>query len=386
MTYLERYLNGDYEQVWQELIALGDQVRQDPIYSDALAVARETMNRARRNVEIIYTRLKSIGYEFEAERNIPRKGISDLFAALDKQMLDDELAKSILSPFRESMETKLQMFQNLLGQANLNSPEQQSRRNDTPIVPPQPGISAELDEFERSIGPIPLSIRAWCEIVGSVDFNGNYPRLCSRNPDLLEGGFNIRKMMRNVIAQSFEQYPDAVKRITATDEETMRQYYHDHQLPFRTESLMGIFKMMKEEANEYAINPPKPREYKQPFIADPLVFQFNISVTEAKETLEDEDYLAWVMDREDYNDKSGEQVPYYVQVAPDATLKANYSSDTYEIKLPNTTVDTEIMGADRYFVDYLRNSFRWGGFPGLADYEDRDDDVLMFLKEGLEPI
>jgi len=52
-TYLERYLNGEYEQVWSELIALGEQVRQEPIYSDAYAVAEEAMRRVRVNIELL---------------------------------------------------------------------------------------------------------------------------------------------------------------------------------------------------------------------------------------------------------------------------------------------------------------------------------------------
>jgi hypothetical protein len=46
MSYLERYLTGEHEQVWAELVALGAAVRDEPLYSDALAVARETMRRA----------------------------------------------------------------------------------------------------------------------------------------------------------------------------------------------------------------------------------------------------------------------------------------------------------------------------------------------------
>jgi hypothetical protein len=41
-TYLERYRNGEREQVWAELLALGAQVREEPLFSDALAIARET--------------------------------------------------------------------------------------------------------------------------------------------------------------------------------------------------------------------------------------------------------------------------------------------------------------------------------------------------------
>src|SRR5512142_612334 len=63
-TYLQRYIDGEREQVWDELLALGAAVRDEPLYADALAVARETMTRARHNVELIVQRLRENGYEF----------------------------------------------------------------------------------------------------------------------------------------------------------------------------------------------------------------------------------------------------------------------------------------------------------------------------------
>jgi hypothetical protein len=56
MIYLERYLVGEHEQVWAELVALGEAVRDEPVYSDALVVARETMRRARWNIETLIPR------------------------------------------------------------------------------------------------------------------------------------------------------------------------------------------------------------------------------------------------------------------------------------------------------------------------------------------
>jgi hypothetical protein len=63
-TYLDRYLRGEHEQVWDELVALGAAVREEPLYSDALAVARETMRRARHNIETLIPRLVRVGYLF----------------------------------------------------------------------------------------------------------------------------------------------------------------------------------------------------------------------------------------------------------------------------------------------------------------------------------
>ncbi|MGZ6376098.1 MAG: hypothetical protein ACXWPI_15445, partial [Ktedonobacterales bacterium] len=64
LTYLERYLAGEYEQVWAELQALGAAVREEPLHSDALAVARATMRRVRENLEMLIPRLVKAGYQF----------------------------------------------------------------------------------------------------------------------------------------------------------------------------------------------------------------------------------------------------------------------------------------------------------------------------------
>jgi hypothetical protein len=60
--YLERYVAGEHEPVWAELQALGAGVRAEPLYSDALAVARETKRRVRHNVEALIPRLEAVGY------------------------------------------------------------------------------------------------------------------------------------------------------------------------------------------------------------------------------------------------------------------------------------------------------------------------------------
>jgi hypothetical protein len=114
-TYLERYLEGDREGVWAELVGLGPAVRDAQVCADAQAVAVEMMHRARHNVEILIGRLKELRYRFA-------------------------------------------------------NPE-------GPWTPPGPWIVKALDELEARFGPLPIVIRAWYERVGEVDFTGAYPRL-----------------------------------------------------------------------------------------------------------------------------------------------------------------------------------------------------------------
>jgi hypothetical protein len=55
-SYLDRYRAGEQTEAWAELVALGPAVRQEPLVSDALAVARETMHRVRENIERLIPR------------------------------------------------------------------------------------------------------------------------------------------------------------------------------------------------------------------------------------------------------------------------------------------------------------------------------------------
>ncbi|WIG60783.1 MAG: hypothetical protein OJF49_003531 [Ktedonobacterales bacterium] len=125
-TYLERYLAGERERVWAELLALGARVRDEPVYSDALAVARETMRRARHNIEVLIPRLEEIGYYF--------------------------------------------------GYGWLENDERSFANWQPPVFgPPKPHVLDRIIELETLIGPLPLSLRAWYETVGAVNFVGAAP-------------------------------------------------------------------------------------------------------------------------------------------------------------------------------------------------------------------
>jgi hypothetical protein len=115
-TYLQRYLDGEYIDVWAELVGLGVAIRDKDIILDAQAVAKEMMNRAKKNICILYERLESMKYRFVYPN------------------------EALLAP-----DSKRLSFIKLL---------------------------------EKQKGPFPLSISMFCEIVGSVNFMGAHPKLC----------------------------------------------------------------------------------------------------------------------------------------------------------------------------------------------------------------
>ena len=111
--------------MWAELVSRGAAIRVEPLYSQARAVADAMMQRARHNVDLLVPRLQQLGYRF----------------------VDPERVWN----------------------------------------PPNPATLRALDDLEREHGSVPLVLRVWFEVVGSVNFMGAHPRLSS-NADLDWGG------------------------------------------------------------------------------------------------------------------------------------------------------------------------------------------------------
>ena len=116
----DRYQTGAHRDVWRELAALGEHVREDPHAADALAVAYETMRRVDANVRMLVERLTAMRYTFVMP------GTRDRHA---------------------------------------------------PHTPPPPDIHKQIVRFEREYGALPLSLRTFYEVVGEVNLIGSHPTL-----------------------------------------------------------------------------------------------------------------------------------------------------------------------------------------------------------------
>lgn len=126
-SYFERYCLGERDQVWSELYALGDEIQQEPLSSDVLAVTKETMTRVRENIIELIKRLNSLGYDF-----------------------------GVYPPGRIRVDGYKE-----------------------PLNPPEPTIHNKILEYESTegIGSIPLSLKVFWEVVGDVDLTGHHPRI-----------------------------------------------------------------------------------------------------------------------------------------------------------------------------------------------------------------
>ena len=127
--FLQRYRQGEYQQVWDELDALGAGVRERLVHAEALAVAHETMQRVRHNIEVVIPHLEALGYQFGYAWIQQQPPVDDTWVA-----------------------------------------EQPARRILPSVETPQ-----RLERFEELVGAIPLSVRAFWSEVGAVNFVGAHP-------------------------------------------------------------------------------------------------------------------------------------------------------------------------------------------------------------------
>lgn len=126
MNWLKRYEQGQREAVWDELCALGYDVRSPTVLAEAREVARAAMRIVRSNIEVLVPRWESAGYEFGYDF------MGDWAA--------DEIAEApplLGSPTAEDV--------------------------------------AVLDEFEAKIGCLPVTLRAFYEVVGAINLVGQPP-------------------------------------------------------------------------------------------------------------------------------------------------------------------------------------------------------------------
>lgn len=121
MDYVKDYSSGNEAEVWDQLCALGSIDRD--LNQTARWVAMEAMRRARRNIEQLIPQWEARGHKFGYEW-------AGAWAARDVQAAPP-----------------------LLGR-------------------PTADDLALLDQFEHEIGPLPIALRAFYEVIGAVNFVG----------------------------------------------------------------------------------------------------------------------------------------------------------------------------------------------------------------------
>lgn len=196
-AWLSRYQAGEHEAVWAEMVSLGLEIRSAPYLEPAWSVAQETMRRARYNVETIVKRLDQIGYVFWNGTHGPiaaqpmRLSMGGKLVAVSSAQSLYETAmagnSSSLSPaFRQQMEllhekakairTRTDAIRDV--KAPPLSPAGNHLEDEIVFSPPSPGTNALIRKLEKAGMILPLSLKAWAEMVGDINLSGAHPALC----------------------------------------------------------------------------------------------------------------------------------------------------------------------------------------------------------------
>lgn len=323
-SFLERYLQGECEPVWDELVALGEEVQIEPLHADALAVARETMRRARSNIEALIPRLQKLGYTF--------------------------------------------------GYDWLPANERDFAKNKPPLYAlPGPNVPARLAELERVAEGIPLSIRAWYEAIGAVNFVG-IPPLHWPLPPWREG-----------LQRFFEEhshYPDWMIKQQWQEGETKWVGFH---------TACRQFIETHPSYPDYTLPELWHFEQDHPGLV-PLLRQIGTWLDPLQVwSLEDQLLNAELTGYQEWEATYSEapDFPRCICIAPDNLTKQEISGGSgYEIVVPCLAADARLEGEPHQttFVNYLRLCFRWGGLPGLGDYPNPPQEDLAYLTKELLPM
>jgi len=194
-------------------------------------------------------------------------------------------------------------------------------------------------KLEKSVGGrLPLSLAAWWMQIGEVSFLGNHPRLLAEKADPLAFG-PIDSAFDRASGPPF--LPPA--RAWETSIEAWRRKLRaEGRNPAEIEAELApaivLFQEQDAENDRIRAAPVDPRER----------FAFG----------------------------------------PDQDAKAEIRGGLVEVHLPAASADFPLEGVSGrpYFVEYLRESFRFGGFRGWADHPDPPNRDLSLLTQGLLPL
>jgi hypothetical protein len=390
--WLRRYQAGEHEGVWADMMVLGAAVRQVPYFDEAWEVARETMRRARHNVELIIRRLDAIGYQFwdgkqGAPVGPPRKltfggkvieasPLEALLAALfeeARKLPPAQLTPVMLDQLRNIYQLVMFPWQDrallFKGQWFPLDAEMRALFDQAKKLPSGQLTAATMERlytlhrsaldqaiaYWREKGEDPPALREKKEAeerrrqqAQSADHLKDKKVFC---PPVKKDVSLIRKMEKDgaFLPLSLRAWIEEVGDVNLAGAHPALCFWEDENFP-------GIY-------------------------ADPLMVSLDHFMFESG---------GWLEAREE-GDDPGMMEPV---VGWDAEAKARLAvADEqldygYSIQLPDAAADAMLDGEPHKttFVNYLRIAFRWGGFPGWERQEKRPERELNFLTEGLLPI
>jgi hypothetical protein len=245
------------ESVWRMLMMQGELDEGSALWDEAYAVAQATMRRVKQNIETMIGYLNDHDYRFD-----PMDKSGDL----------------------------------------------------APWSPPPSDTEVNIQRIADIAGSLPLSLRAWWEIVGSVDLHGAFDDAA------------------RAVEDGSWRYADAL---------------------FVTPVADAVKLLIAEQAAHEKVS------------------------SSARVAIAPDVYA---------KGKISGGPPYEIRL-PDKRADAPFLNVVIFLPLPpGGKVSRQRLGTSETFVDYLRRSFRWGGFPGCAFVDCQEEERLLPLIAQLRPI
>ena len=383
---LRRYEAGEHEAVWAELTALGAKVREAPHVDDAWAVARETMRRARHNVEQIIRRLDAMGYRFWNGKQGKAKGPPRKVTFGDKVIEAAPVEALLAAMFEEARRLPpARITPVMLDQLrNIHQLAMYPWQDRALLLKGQRlSVDAELralfDQAKRvAPGQLPAATieRLHALHLSAFAQAADYWRQKGEDPPAL----------REKKAAEERQRHESQTTDHLMDKKVFRAPGKKEIAIVRKLEKTGVFLPLSlrawiEEVGSVNLAGAHPRlcswvdESFTGAYADPLMVVPDMVELEAWHEQHEGEALDWV-------------------IGWDAKAKARLVIDDeqldygYSLTLPEPAADAPLKGEPRNttFVGYLRSAFRWGGFPGWEAHEDPPETELATLRDGLLPL
>ena len=158
-----RYQAGEHREVWRDLVALGSDVRTEPYAADAVAVAYETMQRVQANVRTLVQRLEAMNYVFKYDaRSAPAPDVRKTIADFEKEA-------------GAALPLSLRAFYEVVGEVNFMG-HHRSLAPKRGTVAPDPLVVYRFDEgaveFDDDDGETPSAIAIAPDDLHKADISG----------------------------------------------------------------------------------------------------------------------------------------------------------------------------------------------------------------------
>lgn len=324
--FLRRYQAGERKAVWRDMTALGAAVRVEPCFDDAWATARETMQRAASNVRTLIQRLDELGYAFwngdHGTQGSPGMAMS-IGGRVAAYASPMHMVRAAMARSTERMHPRAL----------------EARQHLASLIGPFQAMQAKADAAQQ----------ARIERQAAITDHLKDPIVLAP-PSEKETRF-IRSLEDKgmVLPLSWRAWIEEVGDVNLAGAHP-RLCFWDHP------GFAGVY-------------------------ADPLM----VSLDHFHFAIE-----GW----EEAFDEGETPEAFDAVIAWDPQAKARLAIEKQvmdsgcSIAVPDPAADgpVQLDGREMLFVDYLRRSFGWGGFPGWEGQPEAPEAELEFLSDGLLPI